>query len=235
MFVLMLLQAALGCMDRSALVRVLHGLTKMGLSPDNSWLACFYDRAESASGAFQVSGFGMVVWALAKVGAKPHPAWMACQLNGTYGWADSTDTTSSSSSRDGDLDSDQDDTASDAAERSVSNPQQQHVKPQHLANMLCAFAKLGFTPGGRWMAWFRAELDRTSAGGQLQELDHFHIEWAWRELNTQYRTAAVAAAAGSSSGSSGGASGSSGGASGSSSVAGGGSDNSGGEGGDMVE
>jgi hypothetical protein len=119
---------------------------------------------------------------------------MAGQLNSTYGWADSIDTTSSSSSRDGELDSDQYNTASDAADRSVSSQQQQHVKPQHLANMLCAFAKLGFTPGARWMAWFRAELDRTSAGGQLQELDHFHIEWAWRELNTQYRMAAVAAA-----------------------------------------
>lgn len=210
-------------MDRSALVRVLHGLTKMGLAPDNSWLACFYDRAESAPGAFQVSGFGMVVWALAKVGAKPHPAWMAGQLNSTYGWADSIDTTSSSSSRDGELDSDQYNTASDAAKRSVScQQQQQHVKPQHLANMLCAFAKLGFTPGARWMAWFRAELDRTSAGGQLQELDHFHIEWAWRELNTQYRMAAVAAATADT-------------AAGSSGVGSGGSGSSGGGGGGVVE
>jgi hypothetical protein len=172
-------------MDRSQLVRVIHGLSKMGIAPDSSWLEGFYDRVESAPGTFQVSGFGMVIWALAKSGAKPHPAWMAALLDSTYGWGDSTVAAVSSSSS-----SSSSSSGSDAwAEPPAALPQQQQLKPQHLANMLCAFAKLGFTPGARWMSWFRAELDRTS-GGQLQELDHFHIEWAWRELNHQYRLAA---------------------------------------------
>lgn len=180
-------------MDRSSLVRVLHGLTKMGLNPGLSWLERFYDRVQSAPGVFQISGFGMVVWALAKSGAKPHPAWMAALLDNTYGWGDSTVAAAAADSSSSSGSSGQDPVVSSLS----LQEHQQQLRPQHLANMLCAFAKLGFTPGARWMAWFRAELDRTS-GGQLQELDHFHIEWAWRELNHQYRLATAASSRNSS-------------------------------------
>jgi hypothetical protein len=204
-------------MDRSQLVRVMHGLSKMDLVPDSSWLQCFYDRVESAPGSFQVSGFGMVIWGLAKAGAKPHPAWMAALLDSTYGWRDSMEAaaggTNSSSSMD-----------SFDEEPSPTPAWQQQLKPQHLANMLCAFAKLGFTPGPRWMSWFRAELDRAS-GGQLQELDHFHIEWAWKELNHSYRPPAAAGSSASSGGSSGAGSGDGSGVGSSSSATGGGGSN----------
>jgi uncharacterized membrane protein YgcG len=211
-------------MDRSQLVRVMHGLSKMALVPDSTWLQAFYDRAESAPGSFQVSGFGMVIWGLAKAGAKPHPAWMAALLDSTYGWGDSMaapvggtsgSSGSGSSSSGSSMDS--------VDEEALPAWQQQQLKPQHLANMLCAFAKLGFTPGRRWMSWFSAELDRAS-GGQLHELDHFHIEWAWQELNYTYQPPA----AGSSGGSSGSSSGSgSGVGAGSSSGSGGGSNSKG--------
>lgn len=164
-------------------MRVIHGLTKMGVLLDEPWLQRFYNRVEAAPGSFQVSGFGMVVWALAKAGAKPHPAWMIALLESTYGWGDDALGDGCNSSDGGEV-------------QAVAGVYQQ-LRPQHLANMLCAFAKLGFTPGARWMSWFRAELDRTS-GGQLQELDHFHIEWAWLELNHQYRLAAAGSSGGSS-------------------------------------
>jgi hypothetical protein len=146
-------QALLPQLSRSQLVRVAHGLSRLGAVPSDDWLAAFYACAESAPGAFQPSGFGMVVWALARFGARPEPAWMSAQLDSTFG-------------------------GDDAA--AAAPGQQQSLAPQHLANMLCAFAKLGFTPGQRWMAWFAAALSQ--AGGAMQELDHFHIEWAWREL-----------------------------------------------------
>lgn len=187
-------------MDRSQLVRVLHGLTKMGALPDSTWLAAFYERVEAAPGAFHVSGFGMVVWALAKSGAEPHPAWMAALLDSTYGWGGSTVAAAAGAAEPGTNGSGSNAAAEQWTDTSPPAPQlqrQQQLRPQHLANMLCAFAKLGFTPGARWMSWFRAELERTS-GGQLQELDHFHIEWAWQELNHQYRMAANGINSGSS-------------------------------------
>jgi hypothetical protein len=192
-------------MSRAQLVRVMHGVSKLGLLPNPHWLQCFYDRAESAPGTFQVSGFGMVLWGLAKVGAKPHPAWLASLVDSTYGWGDST--VAAAAGGDGGGGGGGLAVAAEAARGSASGaatdtaaaaaaaapPLQQQLRPQHLTNMLCAFAKLGFTPGGRWMAWFRAELGRASVGGQLQELDHFHIEWSWKELNQQYRLATAAA------------------------------------------
>lgn len=192
MYVCLCAQDALSHMDRSQLVRVLHGLTKMGAVPDSTWLAAFYDRVEAAPGAFHVSGFGMVVWALAKSGAKPHPAWLAALLDSTYGWGGSTVAAAAGAAEPGTSGSGSNAASEQWTDSFPPVPQlqrQQQLRPQHLANMLCAFAKLGFTPGARWMSWFRAELERTS-GGQLQELDHFHIEWAWQELNHQYRMAA---------------------------------------------
>lgn len=158
---------------RSELVRLAYGCSRLGVVPGEAWLQAFYDRAVAAPGAFGPSGFGMVVWALARMGAAPPAAWMAAQLAASF-----------------ELDGDGEDEAlrntaaadaSGASHAAARASSRVAPRPQHLANMLCAFAKLGFSPGPRWMGWFRAAL--SGAAGQLQELDHFHIEWAWRELN----------------------------------------------------
>jgi hypothetical protein len=148
------------------LIRTMHALGKLRIAPSEAWLEVFY-AAVQASGGLQVSGFGMVVWGLAKLGAKPSQAWMEQLMCSTFG--DINNSSSSSSSGE------------------VVALAARGLKPQHLANLLCAFAKLGFVPGVQWMSWFRAQL---AQAGALQELDHFHIEWAWRELNEQYRAAA---------------------------------------------
>lgn len=53
---------------------------------------------------------------------------------------------------------------------------------------VCAFARLGWTPGYEWLARLSeaAQAHAARGGGGVEELDHFHIEWAWRELNDQY-------------------------------------------------
>jgi hypothetical protein len=148
------------------LVTTMHALGKLRVSPSEAWLAVFYAAVQAAPDSLQVSGFGMVVWGLAKLGAKPPQVWMEQLMNSTF-----ADVHSSSSSG--------------AAVTMAAG----RLKPQHLANLLCAFAKLGFVPGVQWMSWFRAQLGQA---GALQDLDHFHIEWAWRELHEQYRAAATA-------------------------------------------
>jgi hypothetical protein len=159
-------QQLLPHMRSSHLVAVMHALGKLHIVPSESWLRVFYAAVQAAPDQLQVSGFGMVAWGLAKLGARPQQVWMEDLMQQAFGAAPN-----SSSSSDGLL----------AAGR---------LKPQHLANLLCAFAKLGFVPGVQWMSWFRAQLGQA---GVLRELDHFHIEWAWRELHEQYRAAADAA------------------------------------------
>lgn len=158
-------------MAQSELVRTMHALPKLQLVPSHTWLQRFYGAIQAAPGQLQLSGFGMVVWALAKLGAKPEQAWMDELVDATFSVAVGSNNSCSNS---------------EATAAAASGATQ--LKPQHLANILCAFAKLGFTPGPLWMAWFRAQLGQQA--GALQELDHFHIEWAWRELHEQYRAAA---------------------------------------------
>jgi hypothetical protein len=166
-------QQLLSQMRSFELVRTMHALGKLNIAPNEVWLEEFYAAVQAAPGSLQVSGFGMVVWGLAKLGAKPPQAWMEQLVSSTF-----KDIQSSSSSSTGVV------SVATAAGR---------LKPQHLANLLCAFAKLGFVPGVEWMSWFRAQLNQA---GALQDLDHFHIEWAWRELHEQYRAAASATDAG---------------------------------------
>ncbi len=52
---------------------------------------------------------------------------------------------------------------------------------------VCAFAKLRFDPGREWLEAFSEAVAGQVGTGSLLELDHFHIEWAWRELNDQYK------------------------------------------------
>lgn len=161
-------------MSRAQLVRLAHATAKLRLAPGRPWLDAFCSRAARAPGCFNVSGFGMVVWALAKMGARPEPAWLEDLLQATFAGADAG--------------------AGAGGERpGQQQQQQQQLAPQHLANLICAFAKLGYTPSGAWMAWLRAQVVGTAASSGLGELDHFHIEWAWRELHEQYRLAAAAA------------------------------------------
>jgi hypothetical protein len=162
-------QQLLPIMRSSELVTTVHAIGKLHIIPSEVWLEAFYAAVEAAPFGLQVSGFGMVVWGLAKLGARPQQAWMEQLMQRTFGDTPSSSSSSSSSS-------------------GVSGVQAAgRLKPQHLANLLCAFAKLGFVPGVQWMSWFRAQLGQA---GALQELDHFHIEWAWRELHEQYRAAA---------------------------------------------
>ena len=58
-----------------------------------------------------------------------------------------------------------------------------HWSAQDLANTLCAFAKLRFNPGQQWLESFGRAVGARAGVGALQELDHFHIQWAWRELS----------------------------------------------------
>ncbi|KAF8061414.1 hypothetical protein HT031_004505 [Scenedesmus sp. PABB004] len=158
--------AALPRMTRGQLVRTLHALAKLRVAPGEAWLATFYGAALSAPGSFGVSGFGMVVWALARVGAAPDAAWLQALLDATFEGCSAGGEGPGSEGVCG---------GGGAAAPALH--------PQHLANMLCAFAKLHFAPGAPWMAWFRGQLG--AAAGPLAELDHFHIEWAWRELADQ--------------------------------------------------
>lgn len=52
---------------------------------------------------------------------------------------------------------------------------------RQLAKALCAFARMGYNPSPACMAVLNALLAARSGG--FSELDHFHVEWAWRELN----------------------------------------------------
>jgi hypothetical protein len=64
---------------------------------------------------------------------------------------------------------------------SVSPSQLAQLSPQHLANLLCGFVRLGVQLEGRWVAAAGAALQQRE--GELEELDHFHLQWAWSELN----------------------------------------------------
>jgi hypothetical protein len=72
-------------------------------------------------------------------------------------------------------------------EGSVEEGELGGFRAQHLANLLCAFVKLGYNPGEEWMGLYIRALE--ARAHQMQELDHFHIQWAWQELNDQYRQA----------------------------------------------
>jgi len=151
-------------MTCSEIVRVVYALGRLRVVPDDLWLQCMYARVEAAPERFGVSGFGMLVWALAKLGVQPQQAWLQMLLNNTF-----------------------------KGFEEQQQYQRLQMKPQHLANLICAFAKLQFAPGQQWLVWFRSELGQQAGMGGLQQLDHFHIEWAWRELHDQYRLAVAAA------------------------------------------
>jgi hypothetical protein len=66
-------------------------------------------------------------------------------------------------------------------DRSVTPQRLAQLSPQHLANLLCGFVRLGVQLEGRWMAAAGVALEQRE--GVLEELDHFHLQWAWSELN----------------------------------------------------
>jgi hypothetical protein len=177
---------ALPALSRAGLVRTLHAVSRLSLTPSPDWLDVFYDAVDAAPGRFTPPGFGMVVWALARLRAAPDPAWLLRQFDATFaagsGGGDNSD------------DSDNSGNAAAISNAAAAPP----LRPQHLANLLCALASLRVAPGPERMSLLAGQLD--TSGGPLAEMDHFHIEWAWRELHDAYAAAAATGAAGAGAG-----------------------------------
>ncbi|KIY93398.1 hypothetical protein MNEG_14562 [Monoraphidium neglectum] len=154
-------------MGHRALGSSIHAWAKLRVAPGEPWMDAFYPAAAAAAPRLGAVGFVTVVWSLARLGQRPDPDWLRQLLEDACGGGGD----SSGGSGGG---------AGGALEG---------FTPQRLAMTVCAFARLGWTPGPEWLSQLGAAAALAGSGsgpGGAQGLDHFHIEWAWRELNDQY-------------------------------------------------